>query len=200
MSASGEPGRDAPRVAPPGVKRLAKVGAYPAQKPDDPNVLSRLAWMVDGLIPGDIQFPSATEAGIESAVLSFLDPHDGPTKHFPLDRAEFEDCVLASPVAPVSPAAELTALQSARPEFFGLLLLLTYHCYYSSLAVVVAVQQHLEAGRDYQPAPMPYGYRDTVDDWGGRRPQTTSTWTRTDAVRRVDLTALPASVTGSQPG
>lgn len=159
--------------------------------------------ITDEIVPPGEGFPAPSEVRVvDDFFTRYIAPAGARTVHFPGAAEETFKAALDE-VAPriegrdqAARVAALQELERSRPEFFGQLRALTYAGYYSRRAVVLAVREHLEAGRDYNGPPLPYGYDRTTHDWSGLTPPVEGRYTATGDVQRVTVaggSARPAS-------
>lgn len=150
----------------------------------------------DELIPGGDGFPAPSEVDVLSFIIRYVAPSGTEPRWFPflgeddlrarLDALgdEFVDATSAQRVD------ALHELERGEAEFFTRLRDVVYHAYYSRPEVVRAMNRNLAAGRDYRPAPQPYGYSDVMDDWDDELlNRVRGTYTRTEDVRPVTIPA-----------
>jgi hypothetical protein len=154
-----------------------------------------LAAVADELVPAGGGFPAPSTVGVVDFIAWYVTPRDRPVTHYPYAG---EDEFKAS-VAELGPAfvdadrairvAVLQRLEVETATFFSQLRDLVYYGYYSRPAVIRAIRDHLEAGRDYHGPPQPYGYADDVEPWGDVIfPTDRRGFTATEDVRRVEPT------------
>ncbi|MFO1056696.1 MAG: hypothetical protein U1E53_06970 [Dongiaceae bacterium] len=159
---------------------------------------AELAALVDILIPGDARWPAASTVGVQGVVAARLLTARGEGAVASV-AAALAAC--GGPLAGKDEAARIAvvaALERTEPALFAFLRNAACFAYYEH-PVVVAVVQSL--GQPYVAMPHAEGYalppfdpaRDTPRHGRGR-------WTATDAVRRVDLSALPHLAAGRGNG
>jgi hypothetical protein len=152
--------------------------------------------VADQLIPGGDGFPAPSEAGVVAFMARYIAPAGQDAKWYPfLDEADVKDRLDALGVAFLG-AAEgqkvetLRGIERDEAEFFSRLRDLVYHAYYSRPLVVRAINDNLEAGRDYRVTAQPYGYSDTMLDWDDDLlDRVRGTYKRTEDVLRLELPA-----------
>lgn len=152
----------------------------------------------DELIPGGDGFPAPSEVDVISFIARYVAPAGTPPRWFPFlgeddlrARLDALDDGFVT-VGSVERVRVLEDLERDETEFFTRLRDVVYHAYYSRPEVVRAMNRNLPAGRDYRPAPQPYGYSDVMDDWDDELlGRVRGTYTRTEDVRRV---AIPADL------
>ena len=150
---------------------------------------AELAALVDTLIPGDGRWPSAATVGVQGVVAARLLAARGEGA---VGEVAAALAACGGPLAGRDAAARtevVAALERSQPALFTFLRNAATFAYYEHPVVVAAVQA---LGQPYAAMPHEEGYalppfdpdRDTPRHGRGR-------WTATDAVRRVDLSALP---------
>jgi hypothetical protein len=150
--------------------------------------------ITDEIVPPGEGFPAPSEVHVvEEFFTRYVAPAAARTVHFP-GAAEEPFKAMVDEVAPRIEAGDRAAriavlqqLERTRPEFFGQLRALTYAGYYSRRAVVLAIRELLEAGRDYNGPPLPYGYDRSTHDWSGLTPPAEGRYTPTGDVQRVTV-------------
>lgn len=169
----------------------------------------------DELIPGGDGFPAPSEVDVIAFIARYIAPSGEEPGWFPfLGEEEFKYRIdgLGRGFARAGRAEKITVLKGLEQEdgeFFGRLRDLVYYAYYSRPEVIRAINQNLEAGRDYRNSPQPYGYLDVIDDWDeellGR---VRGTYKRTEDVKHLSpsmvagaapVGAAPAAVVGAAP-
>lgn len=152
----------------------------------------------DELIPGGDGFPAPSEVDVISFIARYVAPAGTPPRWFPFlgeDDLRVRLDALGDGFitgGSVQRVRVLEGLERDETEFFSRLRDVVYHAYYSRPEVVRAMNRNLPAGRDYRPAPQPYGYSDVMDDWDDELlGRVRGTYTRTEDVRRV---AIPADL------
>ena len=155
-------------------------------------IAAMLRALVDVLLPGDVRFPAASDAGTHGLVADRLLAQTGETALDDLART-LADC--GGPLGPLSAAerqAVVRRFEANHPEQFETLRMIAYLAYYESPAVVRAVRA---LGHVYNDAPQPTGYvmapfdeSDPLQAPAHRRGH----YVRTEDVARLDLAPLPA--------
>lgn len=148
----------------------------------------------DQLIPGGDGFPWPSHVDVVGFIGRYIAPAGQEAKWYPFLREEdFLAHIDALGEAFVGSSSEqqIVALQSLErddPEFFTKFRDLVYHAYYSRPEVVRAINENLEAGKDYQQTPQPFGYSETIMDWDDEMlARVRGSYKRTDDVVRVPL-------------
>ena len=146
----------------------------------------------DRIIPGGAGFPAPSEVGVVGFIGRYVTPSDEEPKWFPFAgeddfKAEIEK--LGEDFLCTEPAQQVEALERTQQEseaFFSQLRNLVYYGYYSRPEVTKAINENVEAGRDYRSPPQPYGYLDVIEDWDrSMLPRVKGTYIRTEDVRRT---------------
>jgi hypothetical protein len=159
-------------------------------------VLERAA---DHLIPPGAGFPAPSEVGVLEFIAAYVTPSGQEVTHFPFageDAFRAGVAALGEGFVAADEADQIQALKQVEadsPDFFGMLLNLVYYGYYSRPEVAKAIRQTLEAGRDYQAAPQPYGYREVIEDWPDElieRARTRGSFAKTEEIVGLDLSGL----------
>ena len=150
--------------------------------------------MMDALLPGGCGFPKASATGM-GAVL--------------LDRLRRADATLPARLAAAVGAADeafdphdaarchaaAAQIEAAEPKLFREVRKFAYLTYYEQPAVIAATRA---LGFRYNDAPLPEGYPTEPFEPGRDAPRhTRGRWTRTEDVRRADLSQL--SLEGTSP-
>jgi hypothetical protein len=146
----------------------------------------------DELIPGGDGFPAPSEVAVVSFIVRYIAPAGETPRWFPfLGEEEFKRRIDAFESGfPAAGRAEkirvLQELERQESEFFSRLRDLVYYAYYSRPEVIRALNQNLEAGRDYRNTPQPYGYLDVIEDWDEELlSRVRGTYRRTEEVQRL---------------
>jgi hypothetical protein len=142
---------------------------------------------MDALLPGGCGFPKASETGMGTVLLDRLRRADAtlPARLAAAVRAAGE---AFDPGDEARRHAAAAHLEAAEPKLFCEVRKLAYLTYYEQPAVIAAIRA---LGFRYNDAPLPEGYpadpfvpeRDAPRHARGR-------WTRTEDVRRADLSQL----------
>jgi hypothetical protein len=154
-----------------------------------------LAAALDALLPPEGSFPRPSETDLIDAFILRRVP---PAGTMPVPYPGFDADGLRATLAELAEAdgavAGLERLERERPATFTALWRLAVYGYYSRPETIAAIaRDHAPA---YHGAPQPLGYAHAIAPWDARDPQQLPVAPRgsylpTDAVRRVDLAALP---------
>lgn len=154
-----------------------------------------LAAALDALLPPGGSFPRPSETDLIDAFILRRVP---PAGTMPVPYPGFDADGLRATLAELAEAdgavAGLERLERERPATFTALWRLAVYGYYSRPETIAAIaRDHAPA---YHGAPQPLGYAHAIAPWDARDPQQLPVAPRgsylpTDAVRRVDLAALP---------
>jgi hypothetical protein len=132
-----------------------------------------LAAVADELVPAGGGFPAPSTVGVVDFIAWYVTPRDRPVTHYPF-AGEDEFKASVAELGPAFVAAEtptrvavLQRIEVEAPTFFSQLRDLVYYGYYSRPAVIGAIRDNLEAGRDYHGPPQPYGYEAGLESWDG---------------------------------
>ncbi|MFB2553168.1 hypothetical protein [Ensifer soli] len=166
----------------------------PARSPERNSRLSpkdkaqMLALLVDELIPGAEDFPSASAAGVHGILAMRLFSDLGSTlAETVADRLGFADGDLASG-DPEARIRAVSAFEAADPDLFDRIYTAAVIAYYETPFVIEAIQQ---TGRPYSARPHVTGYPMAPFDFGRDTPtHGRGAYLRTDEVRRVDISGL----------
>jgi hypothetical protein len=149
---------------------------------------AELAALVDLLVPGDGEFPSASEVGAQAKLADRLIVMRGDGALAELIEA-LDAC--GGPLARLDEAgrgAVLARLEGERPDYFLQLRNIVYLSYYESPAVHAAIRA---MGFAYNAAPLPEGYEVGRFDPATDMPRhQRGRFVATEEVRRVDLSQL----------
>lgn len=143
--------------------------------------------VMDALLPGGCGFPKASETGMGLMLLDRLRRADAslPTRLAAAVRAaggEFD------PHDEARCHAIAARIEAAEPKLFGDVRKLAYLTYYEQPAVIAAIRA---LGFRYNDAPLPEGYPTEPFEPARDGPRhTRGRWTRTEDVRRADLSHL----------
>ncbi len=141
--------------------------------------------LVTALLPGDRDFPSGAEAGVQGKLAERLIE---TSEAAAVDRmlARIGGLAEASPGDPA--AAIVRAFEAAEPALFGTVRRITYLAYYESPFVQEAIRS---LGFDYNATPLPEGYGvGRFDEASDRPTHGRGHYVRTSEVRRVDMSGL----------
>jgi hypothetical protein len=124
-------------------------------------------------------------------------PEGTPASHYPFaEERHFKASVDALgkrllKAEPSERAAVLERVSKQDEEFFAQLLGLVYYGYYSRPAVIQAVSDNLEAGRDYHGPPQPLGYLSVTEQWEPSEIQRDrGSYLKTQEIKRLPLENL----------
>ena len=149
---------------------------------------AELAALVETLMPGDGEFPAASEVGAQAKLADRLVVMRGEGALAEL-VATLTAC--GGPLAPLEPAGRAEVLgrfERERPSQFLQLRNLAYLSYYECPAVHDVIRA---MGFTYHAAPLPKGYAVGKFDFATDTPRHgRGGYVPTDAVRRVDLAKL----------
>jgi len=164
---------------------------------DPPISLSRqesalLAAVADLLVPEGAGFPAPSAVGVVDFIARYVTPRDRPVMHYPFAAEdEFKRSLagLGRAFLDADPSRRVELLRRLEVEeaaFFAQVRDLVYYGYYSRPAVIQAIRDHVEAGRDYHGPPQPYGYDATLEGWDDiALPSRRGRYTATEDVRRA---------------
>jgi hypothetical protein len=155
--------------------------------PTPKEVAATLAALVDTLIPGDDDFPSASLAGTHGLVFNRIRQQLGNGAFQQLISAlrRYGDFVTSSPDDRVS---AVSGLQLDEPELFSFLRFATYLSYYEAPPVIAALQA---LGHDYNDAPQPLGYKLPPFDPAIHVPANRrGSYKKTEEIARIDVSQL----------
>jgi hypothetical protein len=157
-------------------------------------VATALRAFADTMIPGDGDFPAASEAGADALMADRLAAQGGPDE--PAALAAALDRLAGGVFATFdagSRAAAVAALQDAEPARFAWTRTVLYFSYYQQPAVVEAIRR---MGVVYNDTPLPHGYRmlpfDSAPEGTAPLLGNRGTYRRTDGISRLDLGHLAA--------
>lgn len=126
----------------------------------------------DQIIPPGGGFPAPSAVGVvEDFMGRYITPRGEEPKYFPFAAEDdFKAAVdrLGDEFLSADPAKQveiLKRIEQESPTFFTQLRDLVYYGYYSRPQVIRAINENLEAGRDYHGPPQPYGYLHAVEKW-----------------------------------
>jgi hypothetical protein len=145
--------------------------------------------LVDALLPGDGDFPSASAAGVHGVVLDRLRQRIGHEGIAQIARAiEGDEDIRAMTEAQVRDA--VAAMQSTAPDLFAELRFVAYLSYYEAPPVIAALRA---LGHEYNDAPLPLGYTLSPFDPrpGADLPATPrGSYKQTDEIAPIDMSSL----------
>lgn len=141
--------------------------------------------LVTALLPGDRDFPSGAEAGVQGKLAERLIETSGAAA---VDRVIGGIGGLVQAPPGESAAAIVRAFEAAEPALFGAVQRIAYLAYYESPFVQEAIRS---LGFAYNATPLPRGYGvGRFDEASDRPTHGRGHYVRTDEVRRVDLAGL----------
>ena len=156
-----------------------------------------LAAALDALLPLNGSFPAPSTTGlIDDFILRRVPATVAGADRLPYPRVDSDGlrAILATLAAqPGEMAAALAAFEQQQPANFTALWRLAVFGYYSRPETIAAIQRDLAP--QYHGAPLPLGYAHALAAWDASDPLQLPTtprghYTRTDDVRRVDLTGI----------
>lgn len=125
----------------------------------------------DQIIPPGGGFPAPSSVGVVEFMGRYITPSGQEPQYFPFAAEDaFKAAVdkLGDEFLSANPAEQVEILKRTEqesPAFFEQLRNLVYYGYYSRPQVIQAINQNLEAARDYRGPPQPYGYLHAVEKW-----------------------------------
>jgi hypothetical protein len=148
----------------------------------------------DRIIPGGEGFPCPSEVGIVDFIARYIAPSGEEPRWFPFageDDFKKELNKLDEDFLQTDMAKQIEVLKHIErqsPTFFSQLRDLVYYGYYSLPEVTKAINENLEAGRDYRSSPQPYGYLDVIEQWDESMfSRVRGSYIRTEEVKRVNV-------------
>ncbi|WP_181410202.1 MULTISPECIES: gluconate 2-dehydrogenase subunit 3 family protein [unclassified Paenibacillus] len=148
----------------------------------------------DRIIPGGEGFPWPSEVGIVHFIAHYIAPSGEEPRWFPFAgeddfKAELDKLGEDLLQADVTKQIEiLKRIERESQTFFSQLRDLVYYGYYSRPEVTKAINENLEAGRDYRSTPQPYGYLDVIEQWDESMfSRVKGSYIRTEEVKRVNV-------------
>lgn len=150
--------------------------------------------VADRIIPGGEGFPWPSEVGIVHFIARYVAPSGEKPSWFPFageddfktDLDKLGEDFLQADVA--KQVEFLKRIERESPTFFSQLRALVYYGYYSRPETTKAINENLEAGRDYRSSPQPYGYLDVIEPWDESMfPRVRGSYIRTEEVKRVNV-------------
>jgi hypothetical protein len=151
----------------------------------------------DEIIPPGAGFPAPSTVGIVGFIARYVAPDGTAAVHYPFaEERPFKAGVDALgkrllKAEPSGRAATLERVSQQDGAFFSQLLGLVYYGYYSRPAVIQAVSDNLEAGRDYHGPPQPLGYLSVTEQWEPAEIQRDrGSYLKTDQIKRLPLENL----------
>lgn len=150
-------------------------------------IAATLSALVDILIPGDRDFPSASTAGAHGLVFQRLRVNPGlPALGHVTETLNRDGHFVTS--TQNARIAAVARLETDEPVLFSQIRLTTYFSYYELPTVVAAMRA---IGHDYNDAPQPLGYVMPPFDPARHLPSVPrGSYKATAEMARIDLTAL----------
>jgi|GEM_PF-5018428 len=190
------PGPDDPREKFESVK--PRVGGNPEPIKFSAKQEAILKAVADQIIPPGGGFPAPSEVGVvEDFMARYVTPSGQEAKWYPfVAEKDFKSAVDALGDGFLSADANkkvevLKRLEVDSTAFFTQLRDMVYFGYYSRPAVVRAIQENLEAGRDYHGPPQPYGYLTVTEKWDDSMiPRGRGGYTKTKDIKPVKLEGM----------
>jgi hypothetical protein len=148
---------------------------------------AELAALVDMLVPGDGEFPCASEIGVQAKLADRLMVMRGQGAVRALSEAL---AACGGPLAPLGKDARiavLTRIERERPDQFLLIRNIVYLSYYESPAVQDVIRA---MGFTYNTTPLPAGYAVGKFDAADTPRHGRGRFVATEEVSRVDLSQL----------
>lgn len=162
--------------------------------PEQQNVLNLVA---DEFIPPGDGFPAPSAVGIVNFIARYIAPDRTPAIHYPFaEERTFKANVDALGKRLLKAEASgrgpiLERLSKQEEPFFAQVLGLVYYGYYSRPAVIQAISDNLEAGRDYHGPPQPLGYLSVTEQWEPSEIQRErGSYLKTNQIKRLPLENL----------
>lgn len=149
-----------------------------------------VAALIDTLIPGDGDFPSASEADVAPLVAARAKEMQGPAFLAGLRRALDRDGAPFADAEEAERVARLAAHEGAKPSDVQAVCVVLYLSYYGAASVKAAIRR---MGLQYPDAPQPDGYRMSAfnpDDPLEAPTHRRGHFVATDAVTRVSTDGL----------
>jgi hypothetical protein len=141
-------------------------------------VLATISRVIDAFIPGDADFPAASDTGASHLVLQRLLDYSGVA--FLNETVDL--------LADQDAGAIIDSWQAEDPVRYEALRFVIYLSYYQQPEVIAALQR---LGHDYNLAPQPLGYALPPFDPEKHRPaEPRGVWFTTDGIQPVDLSGL----------
>jgi hypothetical protein len=125
----------------------------------------------DEIIPPGEGFPAPSEVNVVDFIGRYLTPSGEDPIHYPFaGEDDFKAALdeLGEEFLSADSEGRVETLKRVEQEeetFFSQLRDLVYYGYYSKREVTLAINENLEAGRDYHGPPQPYGYIRTIEVW-----------------------------------
>lgn len=153
--------------------------------------------IADELIPGGDGFPAPSAVDVVGFIAKYTTPRGQEAKWFPhFAEEDFKARLDAFGESFVKTRSEervevLRGVEWNEAPFFARLRDIVYLAYYSRPEVIRAINNNLEAGKDYRNTPQPYGYSSVMLDWDkALLSRVRGTYKRTVDVARVNLEGL----------
>jgi len=155
-----------------------------------PELAQTFARLVDILIPGDADFPSASAAGVHGLAMDRIRQRlgSGGLEKMAIALGGAQEFLRRDDTQRVE---AVKRLERDEPALFHEVRFCTYFSYYESPVVVGVLQQ---LGHDYNDAPQPLGYAMQSFDAtsGAGLPRTPrGSYKKTAEITRVDISLLP---------
>jgi hypothetical protein len=150
----------------------------------------------DEIIPPGAGFPAPSALDIVGFIARYIAPDGTPARHYPFaEEGSFKAGVdrLGNRLkAKPSDHVEILERTSKEDEtFFAQMRGLIYYGYYSRPAVIQAISDNLEAGRDYHGPPQPLGYLSVTEQWEAAEiQQGRGTYLKTKQIKRLPVENL----------
>lgn len=160
----------------------------------------------DQIIPGGTGFPAPSEVGIVDFIGRYVTPSGEEPIWFPFageDDFKAEIDRFSEDFLQAESARKVEILERTEQEseaFFSQLRDLVYYGYYAAPEVTKAINENIEAGRDYRSPPQPHGYLDVIEDWDqSMLPRVKGTYIRTEDVKHTDVQTPKEDPPSGQP-
>lgn len=154
--------------------------------------------VLDALLPPAGSFPAPSATGvIDDFILRHVPPPVPAHVPYPWVDSDGLKAVLNRLAGAEDMTTALRQLETERPGDFNVLWRLAVFGYYSRRATIAAIARDHAAA--YHGAPLPLGYDHAIAPWDRDDPHQSpreprGSYTRTQDVRRVDLSRLPEEV------
>jgi hypothetical protein len=150
----------------------------------------------DEIIPPGGGFPAPSAVDVVKFIARYVAPEGTTARHYPFaEEAAFKagvDRLVSFLEAGSAQRVEVLERISKEDEtFFTQLRDLVYYGYYSRPAVIQAVRENLEAGRDYHGPPQPLGYLSVTEQWEESEiQQGRGSYLKTKEIKRLPVESL----------